>query len=47
MLCAFRAFLDFCYIARHNIITERTLVDLEDALARFHEYQVVFQDEGI
>jgi len=47
MLCAFRAFLDFCYIARHDIITERTLVDLEDALARFHEYRVVFQDEGI
>jgi len=47
MLRAFRAFLDFCYIARHDIITERTLVDLEDALARFHEYRVVFQDEGI
>jgi len=35
MLCAIRAFLEFCYIARHEIITERTLVDLEDALSTF------------
>jgi len=47
MLCAVRAFLEFCYIARHDIITERTLVALEDALSRFHEYRVVFQEEGV
>ena len=47
MLCAIRAFLEFCYTARHEIITERTLVDLEDALSRFHEYRAVFQEEGI
>ena len=47
MLCAIRAFLEFCYIARHDIITEKTLVELEDALSRFREYRVVFQEEGI
>ena len=47
MLCAIRAFLEFCYTARHEIITERTLVDLGDALSRFHEYRAVFQEEGI
>ena len=47
MLCAIRVFLEFCYIARHDIITEKTLVELEDALSRFREYRVVFQEEGI
>lgn len=47
MVGAIRAFLEFCYIARHDVITEKTLVDLEDALSRFHEHRVVFQEEGI
>ena len=47
MLCAIHAFLEFCYIARHDIITERTLAALEDALSRFREYRVVFQEEGV
>ena len=47
MLSTICAFLEFCYIARHDIITERTLTELEDALARFHEYRAVFQEEGI
>ena len=47
MLCAIRAFLEFYYIARHDIITEKTLVKLQDALSRFHTYRTVFQEEGI
>ena len=47
MLCAIHAFLEFCYTARHEIIMERTLVNLEDALSRFHKYWAVFQEEGI
>ncbi|KAM6499160.1 hypothetical protein JOM56_004668 [Amanita muscaria] len=47
MLRAIGAFLEFCYIARHDAITEKTLEDLEDVLARFHRYRKVFQDEGI
>ena len=47
MLHAIRAFLEFCYIARHDVITEKTLAELEDALFRFHEYRAVFQEVGI
>lgn len=47
MLCAIRSFLEFCYIVRHSVITEKTLIHLEDALARFHEYRTIFQEEGI
>jgi hypothetical protein len=47
MLCAMRAFLEFCYIARHDVITETTLADLEDALARFHRYRTIFLDTDI
>ena len=43
----FRAFLEFCYIARHDVITERTLHQLWDALARFHHYRVIFEELGI
>lgn len=38
----FSAFLDFCYIARRNVITEHSLEDLKTALQRFHQYRVVF-----
>jgi len=38
----FAAFLEFCYIARRNVITERSLDDLKAALERFHQYRVVF-----
>lgn len=38
----FTAFLDFCYIARRNVITEDSLEDLNAALQRFHKYRVIF-----
>ncbi|KAH9033904.1 hypothetical protein EDB85DRAFT_2073730 [Lactarius pseudohatsudake] len=47
MLYAIRSFLDFCYIARHNVLTEITLAELEDALARFNEYRTVFLEENV
>ncbi|KAH9028893.1 hypothetical protein EDB85DRAFT_1969124 [Lactarius pseudohatsudake] len=43
----FRAFLEFCYIARSDTITERTILNLEDALRRFHDYRSVFQATGV
>ncbi|KAI9436926.1 hypothetical protein H4582DRAFT_2077977 [Lactarius indigo] len=43
----FRAFLEFCYIARSDIITEQTLLNLEDALKRFHDYRSIFQTTGV
>jgi hypothetical protein len=36
------AFLEFCYIARRNIITEESLEQLNSALKRFHQSRKVF-----
>jgi hypothetical protein len=47
ILRTFRAFLEFCYIARHNVITERTLAELQDAVTRFHHYRTIFEELGI
>ena len=43
----FCAFFEFCYIVRRNIITDDTLVELQDALSRFHWYCEVFRDIGV
>jgi hypothetical protein len=42
-----RAFLDFCYLARQNILDSVSLQQLEDALSRFHQYRVIFQTSGV
>jgi len=47
MLYTIHAFLEFCYIAQHDIITEKTLAELEDALSCFYKYWAVFQEVGI
>ncbi|KAF8836969.1 hypothetical protein BDN67DRAFT_991942 [Paxillus ammoniavirescens] len=39
---AFRAFLEFCYLVRRNVITKRTLIQIQDALDRFHQYRTIF-----
>ncbi|KAG1803414.1 uncharacterized protein BJ212DRAFT_1449906 [Suillus subaureus] len=44
---AFRALLEFCYLVRCNIISEDALVEIEDALSRFHHYREVFKMTGI
>ncbi|KAG1865640.1 hypothetical protein C8R48DRAFT_772635 [Suillus tomentosus] len=44
---AFRALLEFCYLVRRNIITEKTLTEIQDALARFHHYREAFRDAGV
>ena len=43
----FRAFLEFCYIARRDAITEDDLSQLQDALVRFHEYREIFITTGV
>ena len=43
----FRAFLEFCYTARRDVITEETLAELDNALSRFHKYRVIFTEVGI
>jgi hypothetical protein len=44
---SFCAFLEFCYIAHSDTITEETIEKLEDALRRFHHYRSIFQDTGV
>ena len=43
----FCAFFEFCDIVWRNIITDDTLVELQDALSRFHRYCEVFRDIGV
>jgi hypothetical protein len=43
----FRAFLEFCYIVRRDVITEDDLSALQNALARFHEYRDIFIQTGV
>ncbi|KAG1871683.1 hypothetical protein F4604DRAFT_1926069 [Suillus subluteus] len=43
----FRAFLEFCYLVRRNVITEKTLDKIQDALDRFHWYREVFKTTEI
>ena len=39
---SFRAFLEFYYIARRDLITEDDLDALQDAISRFHSFREVF-----
>ncbi|KAG2151076.1 uncharacterized protein EDB93DRAFT_1240140 [Suillus bovinus] len=43
----FRAFLEFCYLVRRNIITESTLGQIQEALDRFHHYREIFESTGV
>ncbi|KAK6981749.1 hypothetical protein R3P38DRAFT_2578132 [Favolaschia claudopus] len=47
MLRALGAFLDFCYLVRRNVINEATLNAINDALARYHEERVIFEESGV
>lgn len=43
----FRAFLEFCYLVRRNVITEETLGQIDDAVQRFHQYREIFKTSGV
>ncbi|KAG1782102.1 hypothetical protein EV702DRAFT_1177148 [Suillus placidus] len=43
----FRAFLEFCYLVRRNVITEDTISQIEDALCHFHHYCSIFLWLGV
>lgn len=47
MVRTLRAFLEFCYIVRQDIQDTKTLAALEDALIRFHNYRVIFEESGV
>ncbi|KAI6096588.1 hypothetical protein F5141DRAFT_1220658 [Pisolithus sp. B1] len=42
----FRALLEFTYLVRRNVITEETLVTIEDAINRFHKHREIFRESG-
>jgi hypothetical protein len=46
MVRTFRALLEFRYIARRDVITEASLVQLSDALTMFHHYRQIFKTTG-
>jgi hypothetical protein len=46
MVCAFRAYLDFCYIVRRSVITD-TLDAIDTALEDFHRYRQIFLTTGV
>ncbi|KAG1741478.1 uncharacterized protein EDB91DRAFT_1237140 [Suillus paluster] len=43
----FSAFLDFCYIVQHDTLTEDNLLQLQDTLDQFHQYQEIFKTTGV
>jgi hypothetical protein len=47
MIRCLRAFLEFCYIARQDVITEQLVAQLKDALRRFHFYRQIFVEIGV
>ena len=47
MLHAISAFLDFCYLIRRPSITASNLLEIEDALQRFHHHRVIFKITGV
>jgi hypothetical protein len=47
MVQAMHAFLEFCYIARHNVHDTNSLTALDDALQRFHHHREIFRTSGV
>jgi hypothetical protein len=47
MVQAMHAFLEFCYIARRNILDTKSLGQLQNALDRYHAYRIIFQECGV
>ncbi|KIJ18392.1 hypothetical protein PAXINDRAFT_70645, partial [Paxillus involutus ATCC 200175] len=43
----FRAFLEFCYLVQHNIITEDMIIAIQDSRNHFHKYHKVFRAEEV
>ena len=47
MVRTFRAFLEFCYLVRRDILSEDSLAQVQDAITRFHQYRVIFESTGV
>ena len=44
---ALTAFLEFCYIAHLDTISESSLASLDDTLRKFHHHRKIFQESGV
>ena len=47
MVKALWAFLEFCYIAQHNVHDMQSINELEDALQCYHHHRKIFLDTGV
>ncbi|KAG1835972.1 hypothetical protein DFJ58DRAFT_719199 [Suillus subalutaceus] len=47
VVCAFRPFLEFCYLVWCNVITESMLVQIQEALDQFHQYREILKITGV
>ncbi|KIK76790.1 hypothetical protein PAXRUDRAFT_168749, partial [Paxillus rubicundulus Ve08.2h10] len=39
--------LEFCYIVQKDVIPDKTLDELQDALEHFHQYREIFHQTGV
>ena len=44
---ALRAFLEFCYIAHHNVHNTQSLKELDEALQCYHHHRKIFMATGV
>ena len=47
MVLTLRALIDFIYLARRDVLDTNSLIEMDDALSRFHEYRQIFQELGV
>ncbi|KAI6032471.1 hypothetical protein EDC04DRAFT_2605126 [Pisolithus marmoratus] len=47
IILTFSSFLKFCYLVHRNVITEPTLIAIEDTLASFHSHHGIFHNAGV
>jgi len=47
MVQTMRSFLEFCYIARRDILDTNSLSTLDEALQQFHHHREIFRTSGI
>lgn len=47
MVRTLRHFLDFCYLARRNILEEKSLLAMGASLTSFHAERVIFETVGV
>ncbi|KAI6008460.1 hypothetical protein EDC04DRAFT_2871492 [Pisolithus marmoratus] len=47
IILTFSSFLKFCYLVHRNVITEPTLIAIEDAITSFHSHHGIFHNAGV